>query len=196
MTEPGPDTGDVTLLLMQMRKGDNSAINRLFPIVYKELRRVASNLMRSERPNHTLQATALVNEAYLRLAADPEMTLQDRGHFFAVASRAMRQALVEHARARFAKKRGGKQAQVDMDDAIASVDIDLEQVIAVDEALKQLEELDERQAKIVEMQYFIGNSIDEIAAATGLAERTVKRELQTGLLFLAERLNDQGVKLK
>jgi RNA polymerase sigma factor (TIGR02999 family) len=196
MAEPTPKHGEVTELLIQMRTGDNTAINRLFPLVYNELRRVAANLMRQERPNHTLQPTALVNEIYLRLAATPDMTLQDRGHFFAVASRAMRQALVEHARVKFAKKRGGKQAQVEMDDAIASVDMDLEQVLAVDEALAKLERLDARQAKIVEMHYFTGNSIEEIVAATGLGERTVKRDLQTGRLFLAEKLDAKGVKLK
>jgi len=196
MPEENADQGAVTQLLIKMRTGDRDAINRLFPIVYKELRRVAANLMRDERPNHTLQPTALVNEAYLRLAATPDITLQDRGHFFAVASRAMRQALVEHARVKFAKKRGGRQAQVEMDDALASIDMDLERVIAVDEALTKLENLDPHQAKLVEMQYFVGNSIEEIVAATGIAERTVKRELQTGRLFLAEQLDARGLKLK
>jgi RNA polymerase sigma-70 factor (ECF subfamily) len=190
-----PDRGAVTQLLAEMRNGDGDALNRLFPLVYAELRRVAANLMRQERSNHTLQPTALVNEAYLRLAASPEMSLVDRAHFFAVAARVMRQALVQHARVKHAQKRGGKQAQVELDDAMASVDVDVEQVIAVDEALQKLEALDARQAKIVEMQYFIGNSIEEIAAATGTSERTAKRELQTGRLFLAEQLHSQGKKL-
>jgi len=196
MSQDDSPNGAVTQILIEMRTGDSSAMDRLFPIVYNELRRVAANLMREERSNHTLQPTALVNEAYLRMAASPEMTLQDRGHFFAVASRAMRQALVEHARVKFAKKRGGRQAQVEMDDAIGSIDMELERVIAVDEALTNLEKLDARQAKMVEMQYFAGNSIEEIVAVSGLPERTVKRELQTGRLYLAEQLDTRGMKLK
>jgi len=179
-----------------MRNGNSEAINRLYPIVFGELRRVAASLMRRERPGHTLQPTALVNEAFMRLAAGADLNLQDRAHFLAVASRAMRQALVEHARSKFAKKRGGNQVQVEIETGSASFKMDLEQIIAVDQALDKLEELDPVQAKIIEMQFFIGNSIEEIAAATGLSERTTKRELQTGRLFLAEQLHSRGLKLK
>lgn len=193
-SESAQDT--VTRLLVEMRNGDSDAISRLFPIVYSELRRVAASLLRRERSGHTLQPTALVNEAFLRLSAGAVMNLQDRSHFLAVASRAMRQALVEHARSKYARKRGGNQVQVEMETGIAVCDMDIEQVIAVDEALNKLEKLDPLQAKIIEMQYFIGNSIEEIAAATGLPERTTKRELQTGRLFLAEQLHSRGLKLK
>jgi len=193
-SESAQDT--VTRLLVEMRSGDSDAISRLFPIVYSELRRVAASLLRRERSGHTLQPTALVNEAFLRLSAGAVMNLQDRAHFLAVASRAMRQALVEHARSKYARKRGGNQVQVEMETGIAVCDMDIEQVIAVDEALNKLEKLDPLQAKIIEMQYFIGNSIEEIAAATGLPERTTKRELQTGRLFLAEQLHSRGLKLK
>jgi len=179
-----------------MRNGNSDAINRLYPIVFGELHRVAASLMRRERPGHTLQPTALVNEAFIRLAAGADLNLQDRAHFLAVASRAMRQALVEHARSKFAKKRGGNQVQVEIETGSASFKMDLEQIIAVDQALDKLEELDPLQAKIIEMQFFIGNSIEEIAAATGLPERTTKRELQTGRLFLAEQLHSRGLKLK
>jgi RNA polymerase sigma factor (TIGR02999 family) len=182
----------VTQLLVQMRSGDAAAMDRLFTIVHRELRGVAVNLMRKERSNHTLQPTALVNEAYLRLVADPGMDFQNRAHFFAVASRAMRRVLVEHARTKRAEKRGGKQAQVEMDDALAAVNVEVENLIAVDEALTQLEELDSLQAKMIEMQYFLGNSIEEIAAATGSSERTAKRELQTARLFLAKQLHSAG----
>ncbi|MGO9436252.1 MAG: ECF-type sigma factor [Terracidiphilus sp.] len=195
MTIRGPAQDTVTRLLIEMRNGNSDAINRLYPIVFGELRRVAASLMRRERPGHTLQPTALVNEAFIRLAAGPDLNLQDRAHFLAVAARAMRQALVEHARSKFAKKRGGNQVQVEIETGSASFKMDLEQIIAVDQALDRLEELDAVQAKIIEMQYFIGNSIEEIAAATGLPERTAKRELQTGRLFLAEQLQSRGLKL-
>lgn len=191
------DAGRVTNLLADLRRGDAKAIDVLFPLVYDELRRVAANMMqRRERPGHTLQPTALVNEAYLRLVEARDMNLQNRAHFFAVASRAMRQALVQHARQKRADKRGGEQIRVEMDEAMAHVNVPLEQVIAVDEALDKLELLDARQAKMVEMQYFVGNSIDEIAAAVDLPERSAKRELQTGRLFLAEQLGSVGMKLK
>jgi RNA polymerase sigma factor (TIGR02999 family) len=196
MTIRGPAQDTVTRLLIEMRNGNSDAINRLYPIVFGELHRVAASLMRRERPGHTLQPTALVNEAFIRLAAGADLNLQDRAHFLAVASRAMRQALVEHARSKFAKKRGGNQVQVEIETGSASFKMDLEQIIAVDQALDKLEELDPLQAKIIEMQFFIGNSIEEIAAATGLPERTTKRELQTGRLFLAEQLHSRGLKLK
>jgi RNA polymerase sigma factor (TIGR02999 family) len=128
--------------------------------------------------------------------AAPDLILQNRAHFFAIASRAMRQALVEHARRKHAGKRGGHQARVEMDDAMAHVEMDIEQTLAVDEALAKLEQLDPLQAKMVEMQYFGGNSIEEISAAAGIPERSAKRELQTGRLFLAEQLNGVGIKLK
>jgi len=124
------------------------------------------------------------------------MSLEDRAHFFAVASRAMRHVLVDYARAKIARKRGGEKVRVETDDLVGSVHIDREQIIAVDEALARLEKLDVRQAKILEMQYFLGNSIDEISAATGLSERTTKRELQTARLFLAEQLHSVGLKLR
>ena len=196
-SEQPTEQATVTRLLADLRGGDANAMNYLFPLVYNELRRVAANLMqRQERPGHTLQPTALVNEAYIRMVALPEMNLQNRAHFFAIASRAMRQALVQHARQKFADKRGGRQVQVEMDDAMAHIDVDVEHVMAVDEALEKLEKLDPQQAKMLEMQYFAGNSIDEIAAAVGMPERSVKRELQTGRLFLAEQLNSVGLKLK
>lgn len=195
--EQNPDQGTVTKLLKDMSTGDADAMNRLFPLVYNELRRVAANLMRrQERPGHTLQPTALVNEAYIRMIATPDMNLVNRAHFFAIASRAMRQALVQHARHKYAGKRGGRQVQVEMDDAIGHVEANMEEVLAVDEALDRLEKLDAAQAKMVEMQYFGGNSIEEIAEATGTPERTTKRALQTGRLFLAEQLHGKGLKLK
>jgi RNA polymerase sigma factor (TIGR02999 family) len=195
--DPNPHAGDVTRLLNEMGGSTPEAINQLFPLVYDELRRVAGNMMRQrERPGHTLQPTALVHEAYMRLSASPNENVRNRACFFAVAARAMRQALVEYARHKLASKRGGRQVKVELDDAMSCVDIELDQVLAVDEALTELEKLDPQQAKLVEMQYFVGNSIEEISAATGLPERTAKRELQTGRLFLAEKLNAVGMKLK
>jgi len=165
--------------------------------VYDELRRVAGKLMQAnERTGHTLQPTALVAEAYLRMVAAGEMNLVNRGHFFAVAARAMRHVLVDHAREKFALKRGGKRVKVDVDpDAIVAMPFNFEQVMAVDEALTRLEKLDRRQAQMVEMQYFAGNTVDEIAAALGMHVRTAKRQLQTGRLFLAQQLDGVGLKL-
>lgn len=187
---------DITLALKSIGGNERQATEELFPLVYEELRRMAAARMANEAAGHTLQPTALVNEAYIRMVASPEMNLQNRAHFFAIASRAMRQALVQHARQKFADKRGGRQVQVEMDDVMAHIDVDVEHVMAVDEALEKLEKLDPQQAKMLEMQYFAGNSIDEIAAAVGMPERSVKRELQTGRLFLAEQLNSVGLKLK
>jgi RNA polymerase sigma-70 factor, ECF subfamily len=196
-SEVNPNPGAVTKLLREMSGGDPDAMNRLFPLVYDELRRVAANLMRrQERPGHTLQPTALVNEAYIRMVAAPDMNLVNRAHFFAIAARAMRQALVQHARHKYAGKRGGRQMQVEMDDAIGHVEANLEEVLAVDEALENLQKLDPVQAQMVEMQYFGGNSIEEISAATGTPERSTKRELQTGRLFLADQLKAKGLKFQ
>jgi len=179
----------VTRLLHDMQQGDSAAADRLVPIVYRELRRIAAALMRSERADHTLQPTAVVHEALLRLMEGEPVSFENRSHFFALAARIMRRLLVDHARRRIAGKRGGEgMQQIEMEEGLALTAEQSNDVLALHDALDQLEQLDERQARIVEMHYFAGNSVDEIASVVGVSDRTVKRELQTARLFLRQRL--------
>jgi RNA polymerase sigma factor (TIGR02999 family) len=172
-----------------MQQGDSAAADRLVPIVYRELRRIAAALMRSERADHTLQPTAVVHEALLRLMEGEPVSFENRSHFFALAARIMRRLLVDHARRRIAGKRGGEgMQQIEMEEGLALTAEQSNDVLALHDALDQLEQLDERQARIVEMHYFAGNSVDEIASVVGVSDRTVKRELQTARLFLRQRL--------
>ena len=172
-----------------MQGGDSAAADRLVPIVYRELRQIAGALMKHERPDHTLQPTAVVHEALVRLMQGEPVTFESRAHFFSIAARIMRRLLVDHARRRVAGKRGGEELiQVELEDGLALSLAQSSDVLALHDALDQLERLDERQARIVEMHYFAGNSIDEIAAIVGVSERTVRRELQTARLFLRQQL--------
>jgi RNA polymerase sigma factor (TIGR02999 family) len=182
----------VTRLLRDMQRGDSGAVDRLVPIVYRELRQIAGALMKQERPGHTLQPTAVVHEALLRLLGGEPVSFESRAHFFALAARIMRRLLVDHARRRLADRRGGDQQLVDLDDGLALTPEQSTDVLALHDALDRLEQLDERQARIVEMHYFAGNSVDEIAAAADVSERTVKRELQTARLFLKQQLQPLG----
>ncbi len=168
--------GEVTLLLGQLRLGRKEALAKLAPLVYKELRRVAGRQMRDERPGHTLQPTALVHEAYLRLVDQDHADWQNRAQFIGVAGQLMRRLLVDHARRRYAAKRG---VPVTLDEAIfnrgGGAD-HTEEVLAVDEVLGRLQELDPRQARIVELRYFGGLSVEEIAEVMGISPRTVKSD--------------------
>ena len=169
---PSPPT--VIRLLGQVRTGDKAAVSKLFPQVYDELRALAANYVRRER-HRSLQATALVHEAYLRLVPDQNLQWQDRAHFFAIAARSMRQVLVERARARRSKKRGGAVSPITLTDAIlgkAERSIDL---VALDEALNRLAELDSRQAELVELRFFGGLTVQEAAEVMGISASTVKR---------------------
>jgi len=180
---------EVTQLLSQVRAGDKQASAQLVPLVYKELRKIAGAMMRRERPGHTLQPTAVVNEAFIRLLDGEQPHFENRVHFFAIAARAMRRVLVDHARRRLADKRGGEaHQQVELDENIALTAHQSEEVLGLDEALDRLERMDARQAQIVEMHYFAGNSVDEIAHVFQISERTVKRDLQTARLFLKHTL--------
>lgn len=185
-----PDPQDqVTSLLRGMQSGDRTAVDRLVPIVYRELRRIAGALMKHERPDHTLQPTAVVHEALVRLLEGEPVSFESRAHFFAIAARIMRRLLVDYARRRVADKRGGAELEeVDLEDALVLSAEQSTDVLALHRALEHLERLDERQARIVEMHYFAGNSIDEIAMIVDVSERTVRRELQTARLFLRQQL--------
>lgn len=182
----------LTDLLEQVRTGDRSAFARLWPIVYEELRVLAARLLRAERPDHTLQPTALVHEAYLRLV-DERAGWQDRAHFFAIAAQAMRRILVDYARGRLASKRGGAARRVSLDgsaDAPAAPDIDLDDVIEVDAALGELSTLDAFGSQVVELRYFGGLTVEETASALGVSPATVKREWQLAKAWLYRRLTE------
>jgi RNA polymerase sigma factor (TIGR02999 family) len=165
------------------RSGDDEALHRLLPLVYEELRRVARRHLRRERPDHTLQTTALINEAYLRLMDQGSAEVRDRCHFVALTSHLMRQILVDHARARLAKKRdGGLRVTLVEDLAVAEPgEVD---VLAVDEALSRLAALDPQQARVVELRYFGGLSIRETSQVLGISEATVKRDWATARAWL------------
>jgi RNA polymerase sigma factor (TIGR02999 family) len=190
MLEPG----EVTKLLSQVRLGEDRASEQLVPIVYDELRRIARHLMRNEAPGHTLQPTAVVHEAYLRLFRGTTPTLENRAHFFAIAARIMRQILIDHARRKIASKRSGEAcAQLIEENIFVLTEAQSEEILSLHEAMGQLQELDSRQAQVVEMHYFAGNTVEEIAAALHLSDRTVKRELKTARLFLKKQLHEKGL---
>jgi RNA polymerase sigma factor (TIGR02999 family) len=181
-----PET--VTALLQRWSAGDEAALDRLLPLVYGELRRLAASFLARERPGHTLQPTAVVHEAYLRLVDQQGVRVEDRGHFLAIAARLMRQILVDHARARDAAKRGGKTRKLTLDDGVISFERDPE-LIALDDALSSLAELDVRQSRIVEMRFFGGLSIEETAEAVGISPATVKREWDSAKAWLRREIS-------
>jgi len=187
-----PSPGAVTQLLAQAGAGSQAAFDQVFPLVYAELRRIAAREMRRERPGRTLQTTALVHEAYLRLLKDASLSIENRAHFLGIAARAMRQILIEHARARGARKRGGGGVRVTLDDAAASLEAPSVDVLALDEALQRLARLDERHAKVVELRYFGGMSVEETAAAMGLSPATVKRDWTLARAWLFRELGGSG----
>ena len=185
---PDEATGvDVSVLLRAWSGGDQSALEKLTPIVYSELHRLARGYMRRERPGHSLQATALVNEAYMRLVGYTRMRWQDRAHFFAVAAQVMRRILVEHAR-RHNLKRGGDVPHVSLDEAAlvgADDDVDL---VALDDAMSALARLDPRKVQVVEMRFFGGLSVDETAHVLDVSPVTVKRDWRAAKAWLYREL--------
>lgn len=169
--------GDVTLLLGQLRAGNQEVAGQLVPLIYAELRRIAGAQMGRERPGHTLQATAVVHEAYMRLAGEQDIPWQNRAHFFAIAAKTMRRVLLDYARQRHAGKRGGEGARkVEIDAELLIGDDRLEDVIALDELLGRLTEMDPQQGRIVELRFFAGLNVEETAEVMGISPRTVKRE--------------------
>jgi RNA polymerase sigma factor (TIGR02999 family) len=186
--------GQITLLLADMRRGDPAALPKLVPMLYDELRRLAGSFLRGERPGHTLQPTALVHEAYLKLVGQ-RGGFENRAQFLAVAAQAMRRILVDYARRRVAAKRGGGVGPVDLEAAAAGATVEQSrELIAVDQALEKLTALDPRQARVVELRYFGGLSVEETAAALDIAPRTVKREWAMAKAWLRVEISswDQG----
>src|SRR5437016_1285023 len=176
MDEPSLSPHRVTQLLQQWSHGDGSALAELTPLVYEELRRLAHHYMGGQRPDHTLQTTALVNEAYLRLADQTNPNWQSRAHFFAVAARAMRQILVSYARSNRAQKRGGGGPRIELDEAALLSPEQSNEIVDVHEALERLGTLDERKARVVELKYFGGLNHDEIAEVMKISTITVRRD--------------------
>lgn len=180
---------DVTQLLVNWSNGDKEALEDLTPLVYAELRRLANRYLRRERPDHTLQSTALVHEAYLRLIDSNNVQWQNRAHFFAVSAQLIRHILIDHARARQAEKRGSGGLKLSLDEAIATPgekDMDL---VALDDALKDLAKIDPEQSRIVELRFFAGLSIEETAEVVGVSPATVKREWTTAKAWLAREIS-------
>jgi RNA polymerase sigma factor (TIGR02999 family) len=180
----GPQSLDVKALLKQVASGDRDAVAQLMPLVYDELHRVAEHHLRLERPNHTLQPTALVHETYLKLVAQHDADWQNKTHFCAVASQLMRRILVDYARGRLRAKRGGHQAKIPLEEAFVIATDRCDEVLALDEALERLAQLDARQSRVVELRFFGGLTVEETATVLGISPKTVKREWSTAKAWL------------
>ena len=185
---------EITDLLVAWGNGDDSALNRLVPLVHQELRRLARRQMAGEHPGHTLQTTALVNEAYLRLVDLGRMRWQDRGHFLGMSARLMRRILVDHARVRRARKRGGADHKVPLEQAASVSTERAVDLIAMDDALDALAAIDSRKSQVVEMRFFGGLSIEETAKALDVSPETVKRDWRVAKVWLLRELDGRHVR--
>jgi len=183
---------NVTQLLVEFQEGNPDAADRLWSEVYDELRRIAHYKLRHERSSHTMSTTALVHEAYLKLIDQSQVEWEDRLHFFAMSSRIMRNILIDYARRRSAQKRGGDRTHVQLDDAIVSAEKSAHVFLALDEALKQLTELDERLGRVVEYRFFGGMQEQEIAELLGVSKRTVRRDWRKAKGWLSRALADNA----
>jgi len=187
------DSDNVTRLLIEWGDGNQQALEALVPLIYKELRNLAHNFLYRERPGHTLQTTALVHEAYLKLIDQNDARWQNRAHFFAIAAQAMRRILIDSARKHAAAKRGGPQAELSLDEV---ADIALEpdsNLLKLDEALNELAKIDPRQSRIVELRYFGGLTIEETAEVTSVSPATVKREWMMARAWLHQEITESGL---
>ncbi|HRH43465.1 MAG TPA: sigma-70 family RNA polymerase sigma factor [Pyrinomonadaceae bacterium] len=180
---------EITAILQDWNNGNDEAKERLIPFVYQELKKQARFLMSKERPNHTLQATALVHEAFMKLSEQSGVDWQNRSHFFGIASRLMRQILIDHARLYMTEKRGNKPIYFSLDDVQIPIEERADSIIALNDVLERLEKFDEKQAKVVEMRFFGGMNNSEIAQSLGVSERTVAREWNAARLWLAREMN-------
>ncbi|MEJ2007545.1 MAG: sigma-70 family RNA polymerase sigma factor [Acidobacteriota bacterium] len=184
-----PSAHDVTLLLRAWSDGKKEALDRLTPLVYRELHLIAQRLMARERPDHTLQTTALINEAYLRLVDIRQVTWQDRAHFLAICARAMRQILVDYARSRDSAKRGAGQLRLEINEGLAGKWSPDSNLMEVDDALNQLAEIDPRKSQVVELRFFGGLSVEETAEALKISPETVMRDWKLAKAWLYRELS-------
>lgn len=185
-----PTSREVTQLLVDWNNGDQAALERLLPLVNSELRKLAGRYMRRESPGHTLQTSALVNEAYLRLIDQRNVQWQNRAHFFGIAAQLMRRILIDHARKANYQKRGGGALKVSLDEAAAVTEARAAELIAVDEALEKLTVMDARKGRIVELRFFGGLSLEETAEVMGVSSPTVQREWRAAKAWLRRMLAD------
>jgi RNA polymerase sigma-70 factor, ECF subfamily len=185
------ESNDVTILLSALTRGDDGAASRLIPAVYDELRRLAGSYMRRERVDHTLQATALVHEAYMKLVEQRSTNWQSRAHFFGVAAQLMRRILIDHARGHSRQKRGGEDKKVSLDEAFIFSEQQAEELLAVDDSLNQLAKIDPRQARVVELRFFGGLSVEEAAEVLGVSPKTVKRDWSVAKAWLYADLKER-----
>lgn len=179
---------NVSQLLHHLNRGDAGAEAKLIPVVYDELRRLAAHYMRRERPDHTLQATALVHEAFLRLTVQKDVSWQGKAHFFGVAANLMRHILIDHARARLRVKRGAGGQKISLDEGLLLTEARSAELLAVNDAMDRLASLDPRQARIVELRFFGGLNVEEVAELVGVSPKTVKRDWSLAKAWLYEDL--------
>ena len=189
MGAPSVSQQEVTRLLADWSRGDDAAFAKLTPLIYEELRRIAHRHMGGQRPDHTLQTTALVNEAYLRLADQTNPSWQNRAHFFAVAARAMRQIVVDYAKSQRAQKRGGGALKIELDEGAIVSPEQSQAIVDLHEALERLGTLDSRKAQVVELKFFGGLNYDEIAEVLKIARMTVRRDWEFAKLWLYTELH-------
>ncbi len=182
---------EVTALLNKLTAGDSGAASRVVPLIYEELRRLAAHYMAGERPGHTLQTTALVHEAYLRLVDQRQATWQNRTHFYGAAATVMRRILVDHARARLSEKRGGHAPHLALDEALDFCDDQSEELVRLDEALARLARMAPRQSRVIELRFFAGLNVEETAEVMGLSPKTVKRDWSSARAWLHRELRDR-----
>jgi RNA polymerase sigma-70 factor, ECF subfamily len=185
------ESQEVTMLLSALTNGEDGAASKLIPVVYDELRRLAGSYMRRERADHTLQATALVNEAYLKLIEQRAVNWQSRAHFFGVAAQLMRRILIDYARGHTREKRGGEQKKVSLDEVFLFAEQQADELLAVDDSLNLLEKMDPRQARVVELRFFAGLSVEEAAEALGVSPKTVKRDWSVAKAWLYADLKER-----
>lgn len=189
---PTPPPSEITQLLHQWSNGDRAALDQLMPVVYQELRKLANSYLRSERPDHTLQPTALINEAYLRLIGQNFPEWQSRRHFYGIAAQLMRQVLVDHARSHAAAKRGQDAPKLSLEDATEFSRKQAGELVALDDALTSLARLDQRKARVVELRYFGGLTVEEIAPVLDISTATVTREMRLAQAWLLREMDNDS----
>jgi RNA polymerase sigma factor (TIGR02999 family) len=185
-----PSSSNVTQMLHDWSHGDREVLDKLVPVVYEELRRQAARYLKRERPGHTLQTTALIHEAYIRLIDQKNVHWQNRAHFYAISAKLMRRILVDHARSRQAAKRGGSDIKLPLEEAMITPEGREVDIVALDEALERLAAIDPQQSRVVELKFFSGMSVEETAEVLGVSTRTVKRDWNVAKAWLRREISE------